>query len=165
MPTEVLMMNLRGSSWDFVPHDLWSHIVQRFATDCCDAIGFDTISVPEDVGQLGVFLEHSPEFIKTANYKPALIPGNVRDPEAYRLQVSLFRFDKWIAHVMLQDQVNTWSRGNEGSADEIVFWSGETIKIHAVPCEGQIFFDNLTTDERRRLVSVDPRIGPNLYAV
>ncbi|PHS14492.1 MAG: hypothetical protein COA78_05705 [Blastopirellula sp.] len=157
------MMNLRGSSWDFIPNDLWCHIVQRFAAKCCNAISFDTVSTSEDVEQLAVFSEHVPEFITQAYYTPALIPGNVREPDTYQQQISLFRFDNWIAYLILQDDFNAWSCGNEGSADELVFWSGERIKIHAVPCEGQVFFKNLTNEERRCLISVDARIGPNLY--
>jgi len=165
MPTDVLMMNLRGSSWDFIPNDLWGHVVQRFAAECCDAISFDTVVAAEDVSQLAIFFEYSPQFIGQTYFQPALIPGTVRNPDTYKQAISLFRFDKWIARLLLQEGVNAWSRGNEGSADELVFWSGENIKIHAVPCEGQIFFDNLTNDERRYVTAVDPRIRPNLYAV
>ncbi|MEL7266187.1 MAG: hypothetical protein AAFN70_20720 [Planctomycetota bacterium] len=166
MPTHVLMMNLRGSSWDFIPDDLWSHIVQRFVAKTCDGVSFDSVTQASDISRLGVFADHVPEFVRHSTYRPTSIPASVPNPDKYEHSVAVFRFDEWIASLLLKQPVNSWCAGNDGTdADELVFWCGDRMKLLAVPYEGQAYFDNLTNEEKQLLLSSDPRIDANLHAV
>ena len=166
MATHVLMMNLRGSSWDFIPDDLWRNIVKRFATKYCNGVSFDSVATADEITRLSVFSDHKPTHIGDASYTPISVPLSVKSPETYQHSVALFQFDEWIASLILEQPFNTWSAGNDGAdADEIVFWSDERMKLHAIPYEGQAYFDNLTGDERQCLVEADRRIDRNLHAV
>ena len=166
MSSHVLIMNLRGSSWDFIPDDLWCNIIQRFATKTCDGVSFDSIANASDISRLSVFTDHMPEFVRHSTYRPTSIPVSTPNPDEYEHSVAVFRFDDWIASLILKQSVNSWSTGNDGAnADELVFWCGDRMKLLAVPYEGQAYFDNLTTHEKRLLLDSDPRINANLHAV
>ena len=166
MGTHVLMMNLRGSSWDLIPDVMWRNIVQRFAAVVCDAISFDTVAAAEDISRLEVFTDHAPVYIENASYRRIAIPFGVTDRETYQHAVAKFHFDEWIASLLIQQPINTWAAGNDGAdADELVFWRGGTLKVQAVPYEGHIYFDNLSGDEKRHLTNADKRIESNLHAL
>ena len=166
MATHVLMMNLRGSSWDFIPDELWRHILTRFLPACCDAVSFDTVAIEADIGRFDVFSEHTPAYIGQASYHPHSVPASAPDPESYTDTVAQFQFDKWIASLIAQQPFNTWDVDNDGAdADELLFWAGDNLKLQAIPYEGQAYFDNLTHGELQLLISVDKRIQPNLRVV
>jgi hypothetical protein len=166
MGTHVLIMSLRGSSWDFIPDEVWHHVLMRFATKVCDGISFDSVTSAEDVTRLAVFAYHAPEYLGQTSYRPLSIPASNPNPESYERAVALFRFDERIASLIDQQPFNSWGSGNEGAdADELVFWASRRMKLHAIPYEGQIYFDDLTSDERQRLIAADERIGMHLYEV
>jgi hypothetical protein len=166
MGTDVLMVSLRGTAWDFIPDDLWHHILLRFAPAACDGVSFDSIACAEDIARLSVFADHVPKYLGQISYRPYSIPASVTAPESHERTVALFRFDEWIASLIDQQPFNSWGAGHEGAdVDELVFWANRCRKLHAVPHEGQIYFDRLTPDERRCLVGADERIESNLYKV
>lgn len=166
MATHVLMMNLHGSSWDFIPDDMWRNILQRFAAKVCDGVSFDSAAAAEDITRFAVFSDHAPAHIGHASYTPTSVPLSAKNPETYQHPVALFEFNEWIASLILEQPLSTWGAGNDGAdADELVFWAGDRMKLQAIPYEGQAYFDNLTGDERQCLIDADKRIERNLHAV
>ena len=160
-----LIMNLRGRSWDFIPDDLWTHLVRGFLVPHCDAFSMNILAEPDDIHPLEVFADVKPAFCGHRTYGPYDVPVTVRDPDGYKATVAAFQFDSWIAEALLKQPFNTWNVSNEGSeADELMFWQGDSEKVLAVPYEGQIFFYDLNADERASLLKVDPRIPPNLHS-
>ena len=165
MATLRLMINVRGTSWDFIPNEMWRSILFRFAVPSCDGIAFDCVGPTDDISVLDVFADHQPAFIRADDYCPYDCPMGSA-PETYRKPVAVFEFDRWIAELISGTDFNFWNAGNNGSnADELVFWSGSAVKLHAIPYEGQAFFQDLTTVERQRLVDCDSEIEKHLYAV
>lgn len=166
MGTQLLVMNLRGSSWDYIPDDMWQNIVQRFAAKVCDRVSFDSVASPEDLSRLSVFADHSPAYFGQTSYQPNSIPLSAGDLDSYRQDVATFQFDEWVASLIVQRPLNSWNAANEGAdVDELVFWDGDDIKLQAIPYEGHAYFFDLTQDERRRLIECDGRIESNLFAV
>ncbi len=74
MATHVLMLNLRGSSWDFIPDDMWRNIVQRFAAKVCNRVSFESVTTAEDLKRLAVFSDHAPAHIGNATNNPLSVP-------------------------------------------------------------------------------------------
>lgn len=166
MATHVLMMNIRVSSWDFIPDDMWHNILQRFAAKVCDGVSFDLVATAEDITRLSVFSDHAPAHIGHVSYTPISVPLSAKNPETYQHSVALFQFDEWIASLIVEQPLNTWGAGNDGAdVDELVFWAGDRMKLQAIPYEGQVYFENLTRDERQCLIGADGRIEQNLHAV
>lgn len=164
MTSDKLIFNLGDSSWGFIPDDVWMSILQRFITETCDGVAFDTITTPEDISRLEIFYDHSPLYLRQDRYKPYSCPPSVKNGNEYQHEVAVFQFDTWIASLMFACHFNSWSVDQEGSAvDEMTFWTGSQIRIQAVPYEGQVFFHDLTDSERRLLFDCDKRIKPNLY--
>jgi hypothetical protein len=92
------------------------------------------------------------------------VPLTVKSPDSYRHTVALFSFDAWIASLIDQQPFNAWNIGNgDAPVDELLFWAGDHMRIHAIPYEGQIYFDNLTPEEFQLLIMADKRIQSNLY--
>ena len=166
MTTHVLMKYLRGSSWEYIPDDMWRNTLNRFATKFCDSVSFDCFTTPDDIGNLTVFADHCLAYIGQSFYKPTSIPISVADPDTYLHDVALFHFDEWIASLILQQPLNNWHTENEGThADEMVLWAGDRMKLHAIPYEGKAYFDDWTANELQCLMDADGRIERNLYAV
>lgn len=164
MGTQLLVMNLRGSSWDYIPDDMWRNIIERFAAKICNRISFDSVASAECISRLSVFADHSPVYVGQTSYCPNSIP--FATPDAYRHDVAMFQFDEWVASLIVQHPLNSWHASNDGAdVDELVFWDGDEIKLQAIPYEGHAYFFDLSQDERRRLINADTRIESNLFAV
>ncbi len=166
MTVHMLMVNARGTSWDYIPNELWRSILFRFAVPSCNGISFETIQNPGDVGRLEAFSEHKPHYLRNDQFKPYSCPMDCHDPESHMLNVAVFEFSEWIARLISQTDFNAWHASNAGSdVDELVFWNDSDIKLHAIPYEGQAYFHNLTGTEKRLLIDSDARVESNLYAV
>lgn len=166
MATHALIMNARGSTWDYIPDDMWCNILNRFAAKVCDGVSFHSVATAADVSRLAVFDDHTPAYVRQASYKPASIPPSVPNPDDYQHPVAVFRFDEWIASLILQEPLNNWCVTNDrADSDELIFWTGDRMKLQAIPYEGQAYFDNLTSDELQCLILADTRIESNLGAV
>lgn len=158
MSAHKLIVNLRGSSWDFIPDQMWTSILFRFAVPSCNGVSFDCVTTPDLISSLDAFEEHQPEFLRCDEYRPFDFP--------YRQPVAVFGFDQWIAQLIARTDFNSWNAANDGSnADELIFWSGSGVKLHAIPYEGQMYFYDLTAVERQRLLECDIAIAKNLYVV
>ena len=165
MAAHKLIINLRGYTWDFIPNQMWTSILFRFAVPSCDGVSFDCIATPDQISSLDAFAEHQPEFLRSDKYRPFDCPMN-SDPQAYRRPVAVFDFDLWIAQLISHTDFNAWNAANDGSnADELMFWSGLAVKLHAIPYEGQAYFHDLTAVERKRLLECDTEIEKHLYVV
>jgi len=166
MGTQLLVMNLRGSSWDYIPDDMWRNIIQRFAAKICNRVSFDSVASAECISRLSVFADHSPAYVGQTSYRPNSIPPSAADLDTYLHDVAMFQFDEWVASLLVQRPLNSWHASNDGAdVDELVFWDGDEIKLQAIPWEGHAYFFDLTQDERRRLIDADTRIEANLFAV
>lgn len=165
MAAHKLIVNLRGSSWDFIPNQMWTSILFRFAVPSCDGVSFDCVATPDQISSLDAFDEYQPTFLRCDAYRPFDCPLE-SDPQTYRQPVAVFGFDQWIAQLIGRTDFNAWNAANEGSnADELVFWSGSSVKLHAIPYEGQMYFQDLTPEERKRLLECDGEIAKHLYVV
>lgn len=165
MPIHQLIVNLCGSSWGFMPNEMWRSILFRFAVPSCDGVSFDCVSTPDQISSLDAFEEHQPQFLRCDKYRPFDFPVE-SDPQTFRRLVAVFSFNRWIAQLIAVTDFNTWSAANNGSnADELVFWSGSSVKLQAIPYEGQIYFHDLTTEERDLLLECDAEIERHLYVV
>ena len=165
MSVHVLMVNPRGSSWDFIPNEMWRSILFRFAVPTCDGVSFDSVTAQSGIQRFNAFTDHQPAFVRNDEYRPYSYPVDA-DTETYRKSVAVFQFDRWTAELMSHTDFNAWNVGNVGSdADEIVFWVGLVVKLHAIPYEGQAYFHDLTATERELLLTADTSITQHLHAV
>ena len=166
MSTDLLIMNLRGSSWDYIPDDLWEYIVRGFVSKNCDSFSMDCLSSKEDIIKVEPFIDFQPVCIGVKYYGPYSIPSEVKDPQSYRHSLPAFEFNEYIAQLLLKVPFGYWNVENEDTpADELIFWRDDQEKVLAIPYEGMIYFYELTIEERDQLVRIDPRIKTNLRSV
>lgn len=165
MAAHKLIVDLRGSCWDLIPNQMWTSILFRFAVPSCNGVSFDCVATPNQISSLDAFEEHQPDFLRCDEYRPFDFPIE-SDLQTYRQPVAVFGFDQWIAQLIARTDFNAWNAANDGSnADELVFWSGSGVKLHAIPYEGQMYFYELTAVERKRLIECDTEIAKHLYVV
>ena len=158
MLTQTLVVNLRGTSWDMVPHDLWSALLRRFAVRYCNGISFDDMS---DLSTLSSFVDSQPAPIR--DFVPKSEPDNdITAPDSVR---HVFAFDSWVAHLMASDRGGMYVIGDGNlPIDNVYLWRDDALLIHSDIQESHIYFYSLTAEMRSDLLSVDDRIRPNLYA-
>ena len=158
MLTHTLVLNLRGSTWDMIPHDLWRSFMHRFAAEHCDGIAFDNVSDP---ALLSSFTDHQPQRIDGFNPKPD--PDNeITDSQQ---ELSVFVFDSWVARLISDDANGIPVYGEDQlPVDNIYLWRDETLVVHAEICESHLYFYSLTSAMRSDLIKVDNRISDSLYA-
>jgi len=138
-----LIFDLRGGNWSMVPDYVWRSILLRFASKICSEVSFDCVTFPDEIQKLTVFNEHS----------------------RYRVAVSKFEFNEWIASLILQEPLNRWCCSNDGiHADELLFWTDGKIKLHAIPWEGIAYFNSLTLEELQLLKRCDSELQHHLYS-
>lgn len=165
MPIHRLIVNLHGSTWGFIPNEMWGSILFRFAVPSCDGVSFDCVPTPDQISSLDAFEEYQPQFLRCDAYRPFDFPLEP-DPKTFRRPLAVFGFNSWIAQLIAVTDFNTWNAANDGSnADELVFWSGFSVKLHAIPYEGHMYFHNLTNEERNLLLACDTEIAKHQYLV
>ncbi len=159
MSDYILIMKLRGNSWDFIPHLTWQSILHRFILPTCDGFSLDTVTSSAELAKLSAFEDYRPRLLLTERYLPYR-----HTDVSHHGTVAVFELDHWAAQCICSVDFNVWNLANESScADELLFWNQSQLKVQAIPYDGRIEFKGLSPSELKQLQDCERGISQHLY--
>ena len=159
---KILLYNFKTTgpyapSWDTVPEDLGSKIVNEYFFQHANGIGFSGFTNEDDVKDLVVFKEMQPAFLgngKAFGYD-----------DSEEKDLAVYELTREVLRILGEFPYQEYSIAFEGYAtDDLIFFYNFKEIGRITPHEGRIEFVFTTIFQKQELLNLDKRIRDNLHS-
>jgi hypothetical protein len=143
-------------SWGNIPDDLWSALVSNVSQFGVTGLGLQDVLDTSSLQSFPPFSDLSP----TQQGKRRYFPYHLESSS----EIMSFAFDDAIKKAVLSEDFDQWNRGNDDlPVDEIIFFSHDIAKIHAIHYENIIKLNHFSHEELQVLRRIHPAIESSMY--